>query len=225
MGNYNLKYKAQLYEFATSTILVAGAAAIILEEPVDYERLGVDYFDRSETIHAVLDADGDKEISATEIAEAIFLAEYLEYFTFGEAAYLSWCMTHLFITFGETISLDEIDLAMAEIILDGEQEYPYEHILFLIEYMEDMVLMHGAVMDYLDWDTDGDWVLSPRELAKAGILRHGKEFDEDSSGDWDIDEYENYFFEQMLTDDDFADEQYEEYAANIQHNGWGMGVI
>ena len=144
-----------MFKFTTATLLAAGAAAVSLgtkthlTDDLNPDRLdGI--FGRTEDVHEVLDADNDGEISVTEIANVILMAENSQYINHEIASSISLIVMHLFWEFGETISLGEVQFALAQMMINKEMAFPSEHVLILVELMEYIMLEHGFKMDFYE---------------------------------------------------------------------------
>ena len=189
-----------MFKFTTATILAAGATAVSLGtstlsgDPIDWDRIGDDIYGRTENTFGVLDINNDEKINISEMSEVVLMAENAGYIDHDEARYLAWVIAHLFYHFDEDITLDEIDNIMDEIISESETDFPYEHILDLIEYMEEITLLHGHRLDFYKFDQNGNNLLEPKELYDAGLSRHRHNYEDDSrrNGHWDWLEYGDY---------------------------------
>ena len=128
-----------MFKFTTAAILAAGAAAISLtteppsENPIDMDRIGTDITDRTEATIGVLDINNDDVVTVSEMSYVILMAENSSYIDHDEARTLAYIITHLFYLFGEEITLGEINASILDIVMKGEADFPYEHIMTLIE--------------------------------------------------------------------------------------------
>ena len=226
-----------MFKFTTATILAAGAAAVSLrttspvvyppeEDPIDWDRIGDDIYGRTDNTFSVLDINKDQAVTITEMSLVVLMAEEMEYIDHDDARYLGWVITNLFFMFDEEITLDEINSAMGYIINYGDADFPYEHILALIEYMEVITLIHGHLLDFIKYDVNEDNYLSPKELYDAGLIKYRMKFDTNRRDmRWDIDEYAEYVGTSIEERTGYREDQLDKYSDTIEEHGWGMGVL
>ena len=223
-----------MFKFTTATILATGAAAASLrsrhsipppEDPIDWDRIGDNIYDRTDNTFSVLDINKDEAITIKEMSFVVLMAEKAGYINHDDARYLAWVITHLFFMFDEEITLGEINSAMDYIIYEGKADFPYEYILALIEYMEVITLIHGHRLDFYKYDENDDNLLDPRELFEAGLIRYRDKFDTRKNMRWDWGEYGDYVDNSIENREGYHDAQLEKYSDTIEEQGWGMGVV